>query len=204
MLSGHVIVQGLAWAYDGALHGVAGMRPAQDLAADYMGQVGTPRAQADTLIRWQTAKAASMSLVAGLGSLVTLPPALPEELASAYFVQLRLIAAIAHMGGYDIRSESVRALAKACMCGTAARAVFAEVGVTLGTKVSDAALHALSTENVAALTQKVGDRLLASAAERGWVSFGRKLPLVGWVVSAAHDASATRQSGDVARAVFLG
>ena len=88
---------------------------ARELADAYSKESGTPRAQASSLIRWQIAKTASSGFLTGLGGVLTILITLPADLGSAYFIQLRMIAAIAYMGGYDAKSEQVRTLSYVCL-----------------------------------------------------------------------------------------
>lgn len=85
-----------------------------------MNEPGTPEEQANSLIRWQITKASTSGFLTGLGGLLTLPLTIPANMTSVFYIQLRMVAAIAHMGGYDVRSDQVRTLAYTCLCGSAA------------------------------------------------------------------------------------
>ena len=64
-----------------------------------------------------------------------MPVAIPANITSVLYVQIRMIAAIAHLGGHDIRSDQVQTLVYACMCGKAATDVVKGTGIMLGTKL---------------------------------------------------------------------
>ena len=51
----------------------------------------------DDLIAYQTVLCGTNGFVAGLGGLLVLPVAIPANIASVIYVQLRMIAAIAHI-----------------------------------------------------------------------------------------------------------
>ena len=51
------------------------------------------------LIRWQNAKCATSGFIAGLGGSITLPVSIPANISSVLYIQIRMIAAIAYMGG---------------------------------------------------------------------------------------------------------
>ncbi|WP_443867948.1 hypothetical protein [Megasphaera sp.] len=94
-------------SYDKALNGVAGMKGAVDLAADYMAHGGDLEAQVDALINNQIIKCGTSGFLTSLGGFITLPVALPANVASVIYMQMQMIAAIARMGGYDLHDDRV-------------------------------------------------------------------------------------------------
>ena len=50
-------MKAMDWAYDKAMNGVPGLDSAEEMAADYLCKQGTLRDKANSLIRWQNAKA---------------------------------------------------------------------------------------------------------------------------------------------------
>ena len=107
---GGKIMQVVEWAYDKAVNGVIGLDSAQELAESYRDNNLSVYEQANSLIRWQNSKAATSGFVTGLGGLLVLPVTLPANIASVMYVQIRMIAAIAHLGGYDVRNDKVKLL----------------------------------------------------------------------------------------------
>lgn len=107
----------LSLSYDKALSGIAGMKGAEALAAEYMATGDDLEKQVDMLIRNQVIKCGASGFLTSLGGAITLPVALPANVLSVLYMQLQMIAAIAHMGGYDLQSDRVRTLVIACLCG---------------------------------------------------------------------------------------
>jgi hypothetical protein len=119
-----VFMKALNWAYDRAVEGIPGLfESVEELTASYQRQTGTLDDRARSLVNWQIAKAGTSGFVTGLGGLLTLPVAIPANLSSVLLIQMRMIAAVAHLAGYDIRSDQVRTLAYVCMCGNAGKNV---------------------------------------------------------------------------------
>lgn len=102
-LSQQKIMKSLDWAYDKAVNGVPGLDSAQDMANNYLQGEETLTEKVNSLIRWQNTKAGTSGFITGLGGLLTLPVALPANITTVLYVQIRMIAAIAIMGGYDVR-----------------------------------------------------------------------------------------------------
>ena len=94
------MMQVLDWSYDKAINGVPGLDSAQELAEDYLKQSGSLKSKANALIRWQNTKCATSGFISGLGGIITLPVAIPANIASVMYVQIRMIAAIAYMNKY--------------------------------------------------------------------------------------------------------
>ena len=51
------------------------------------------------IVNYQVAKCTTSGFVTGLGGLITLPVAIPANVSSVMYVQMRMIACLAYMGG---------------------------------------------------------------------------------------------------------
>lgn len=95
--------------YRSALNGVPKViRSVDEMVADYMGKAKSPDEAAKALAKWQVMKCGTSGFVTGLGGLITLPVAIPANISSVMYVQMRMIACIAKMGGYDVTSDQVQ------------------------------------------------------------------------------------------------
>lgn len=202
------IMQALDYACDKALHGLPGVDSAERLAQDYLeefrcGKLATLEDAAHSLIRRQSTKSATSGFVTGLGGLLTMPVAIPVNLASVYFIQIRMISAIAHMAGYDVRNDQVKALVYSCLAGDATPEVLKDAGIQLGKKLAPNGSNALSAEVIQKINQAVGLRLLTKAGTTGMVSLSKAVPLLGAVIGATVDAVTTRTIGNTAVDVFV-
>ena len=126
------LLQLLDMLYEKALTGLPGTDTASGLGESYLRQEGTLRKQVNTLIRMQNIKAGSSGFLTGLGGIITLPAAIPANLASVLYIQIRMVAAIAYMGGYDLRDDRVKTLVYLCLAGNAAKDILQETGILLG------------------------------------------------------------------------
>jgi hypothetical protein len=135
-LSANKIMQALNWTYHQAINGVAGFDSAEDMANDYLKGTGSLHDKANSLIRWQNTKAATSGFLTGLSGVLVMPITIPAGMASVMYVQIRMIAAIAKMGGYDLQDDKVKTLVFACLTGDAAKDVLKEVGIVVGSKMA--------------------------------------------------------------------
>lgn len=198
-----MLLSTLDWAYDKAVNGLSGMETAEAMAHDYLRGTGNLTSKVDSMIRWQNTKCATTGFLTGLGGVITLPISVPLDIASTLYVQLRMIAAIAYMGGYNLRDDKVKTLVYICLVGNGAMEILKEVGVVLGKKLAENAIKQVSNKTLIAINQKVGVRLVTKFGEKGVVNLGRGIPFVGALVGATINALATNTIGEAAKRVFI-
>ena len=197
------IMDVLNWSYEKAVQGVAGLDSAYDLAEDYMKGNDSLYDQVNSLIRWQNTKAGTSGFLTGLGGIITLPIAIPANVASVMYVQIRMIAAIAHMGGHNLNDDRVKSLVFVCLTGNAAKDILKDVGIVVGKKLAENAIKNISGKTITAINQKVGFRLLTKFGEKGVVNLGKTIPLLGGIVGATFDSVSTNTVGNIARDTFI-
>ena len=184
-LDATIVGKALDLAYDKAVDGVPGvpgMESAEGLAKDYLNDPGSLEDAVNALIRYQVVKATASGFVTGLGGLLTLPVAIPANLASIMYLQLQMVAAIARMGGHDVRSDRVRAVCYACLCGNAATDILKGAGITVGKKLTEQAIKQLSFDVILKINRAVGFRLFTKFGQTGVINLGKAIPLVGGVI----------------------
>jgi len=197
------LLQCLRWLYEGAINGIPGVDGLEDLAQSYGAQHRCTDDAIDRLINWQVAKAGAAGFVTGVGGMLTLPIAIPGNLAGVLYIQIRMIGAVAHLRGYDVRSDQVRTLVVACLAGSAALDILKGVGINIGTRVTRQMILRISGEVLKRINQAVGFRLVTKAGSRGVVNLVKGVPLVGGVVGGTFDAPATKVIGRTAKQVFV-
>lgn len=197
------IMRALDFAYDKAVNGVAGMDSASEMAESYMKVEGSKIDQANSLIRWQNTKAGTSGFLTGLGGIIVMPVTIPANIASVMYVQIRMIAAIAHLGGHDLKDDRVKALVYACLTGNAAKDIMKDIGIVVGRKLTENAIKNVSGKTITAINQKVGFRLLTKFGEKGAINLGKAIPLVGGIVGATFDSVTTNVIGNIARDTFI-
>jgi len=175
----------------------------EDLAQSYGAQHRCIDDAIDRLINWQVAKAGAAGFVTGVGGMLTLPIAIPANLAGVLYIQIRMIGAVAHLRGYDVRSDQVRTLVVACLAGSAALDILKGVGINIGTRVTRQMILRISGEVLKRVNQAVGFRLVTKAGSKGVVNLIKGVPFVGGVVGGTFDAAATKVIGRTAKQVFV-
>ncbi|KML40667.1 EcsC family protein [Cytobacillus firmus] len=197
-------MKALDWSYDKAINGgVPGMDTAIELADSYLQKGGTLDEKVKSLILWQNTKSATSGFLTGLGGLITLPVAVPANITSVILVQMRMVAAIAHMGGYDLKDDQVKSFVYACLAGNAAKDILKNAGVQIGKKLAVTGIKKIPFEVIRKINQAVGFRLLTKFGEKGIVNLGKMVPLAGGIIGGTVDAVATNTIGNVAHKLFF-
>jgi hypothetical protein len=192
----------LEWVYGRAVAGVPGLAGAEALAKSYAGRCATADEAVAMLIARQSGKAGVAGFVTGCGGAIALPVALPANLLSSLYIQLRLVAAIAHLRGHDLQSAEVRTVALACMTGSKAADTLKDAGTRLGTRLTCDALGWLSPALVKHAEHAARLPVLTSIGTAGAARLGRLVPLVGGVVAGGFDAAMTQLIGRSADRIY--
>lgn len=202
-ISQNKIMSVLDWGYDKAINGVPGLDSAQELANSYMSKEGSKIEQANSLIRWQNTKAGTSGFLSGLGGIATMPITLPLNITSLIYIQIRMITAIAYIGGHNIQDDQVKTLVYVCLTGNSAKDIIKSAGISIGTKMTKNAINSISGKTLIAINKKVGFRLFTKFGNTGVINLGKAIPLVGGLIGGSLDTISTNTIGNVARNTFI-
>ncbi len=200
-----LLMKTLNWAYDYAVNeGLPGLASAPKLAEDFLKKSPSVKEACNNMIRWQLAYAGSAGFATNLGGMLTLPVSIPSNIATVLFVQVRLISAIAYMGGYDLKSEQVRTAVFLSLLGGGANMVLDSVGVQLASKLTATAINQISEAALAKINQAVGFVLVSKFGTTGVLNMGKVVPLIGGLVGGTLDILTTNVIANAAKKMFLG
>lgn len=178
-------------------------KPVEDLAKDYLAKNLSPETAAKELIKYQIAKCGTSGFISGLSGALMLPVMLPANITSVLYVQLRMIAAIAYMGGFDIKSDQVQTVAYACLTGSAVADVLKQTGIKVGQKIAISTINKIPGKVLVSINQKVGFRLLTKFGTKGVINFVKLVPVAGGIVGGAVDVGSTKIIASNAYNIFI-
>ncbi|MBQ9022168.1 MAG: EcsC family protein [Eggerthellaceae bacterium] len=179
-------------AYNQAVKGIPKVsRSVDKLANDYLSKHATPDEAAKALAKMQVSKCGTSGFLTGLGGLITLPATIPANIGSVMYVQLRMVAAIAKIGGYDIYSDQVQTLVYMCLTGTAITDVIKDAGIQVGAKSLTAAIKKIPGTALVKINQKVGFRFITKFGEKGVINLGKMVPVLGGIIGGSVDVATT-------------
>lgn len=190
--------------YDNSIQGIPKVSPPiSKMADDYLSKSKDVDTAAKSFIKNQIAKCTTSGFLTGLGGLITLPVAIPANISSVLYVQMRMIACLAHMGGYDTNSDQVQTLVYACLAGISVDQVVKQVGIQVGVKTATAMVKKIPGTVLTKINQKVGFRLLTKFGTKGVINIGKAIPVVGGVISGGFDFAETKVIADRAYKMFI-
>lgn len=198
-----IVSKVLEWTYARAINGFGGVDSAYQLGNDYLKSKGSIDQQVDQLIKWQVTKAASSGFFAGLGGWAIMPFALPANIASVMYIQIRMISAIAYMGGHDIQSDQVKSVIYVCMLGNGTKEIFKEMGIKAGEKFVRSFIEQSSKKMLLSVNEKVSVNIASKLGSKGLSGLGKAVPLVGGLIGGGFDAASTQIIGKVAKKIFI-
>lgn len=201
---GSKMVQVMDWAFDKANGNIPGFGTSAEMSKKYLDKnEGSVTKSIDELVKWQITAAATAGFVTSLGGLATMPFTLPANVAGVMAIQLRMIGAIALMGGADLKDEDTKTGMYLCMLGAQAGNVISKTAGQFAVKFATASLKKLPGEVLKKINQAVGFRLVTKFGNKGLVNVNRAIPILGGVVGGAVDAFSTFAIAKAAKALFL-
>lgn len=175
----------------------------QELADEYVNRYGRTEKAIDRMVSNQRLKCTATGFVTGLGGLMTLPVAIPADLASSLYIEIRMIAAIAAIRGYDINSDEVKTLVYLCIVGNSSGDVLKQAGLKSLTNYTAKTLLPMISKTVAKkIAENVGNKLILKTSTKVLPKLGKMVPVVGGVVSGAYNYAEVSTYAKVARKRF--
>ncbi len=182
--------------YEKALKGIPHVSESVEyLATEYLQKHKTPEAAAKAMVKNQIIKCTTSGFVTGFGGFMTMPVAIPANLSSVLYIQIRMIACVAHLAGMDVKSDETQTLVYACLAGVSVNALFKQVGIKLGTKLTTSMIKKIPGKVLIKINQKVGFRLFTKFGTKGLVNLGKLVPGVGAVIGGGMDLVETKAIG---------
>ncbi len=178
------------------IDGVAGMPGAKAAAVTQLQKHGSVDKAVDAVITQHVALSSAQGFMANVGGVLASIVSLPGNLAGLAVLQIRMVAAIAHLRGYDIDDQRVRTAMVMCLLGGEQIVRLIEKGVLPTTPMAVATAPVYDPD----LDRRVAERVVMELAARvggtnGALMLTKRIPLVGGGVGAVVDAVVTRQVG---------
>ena len=172
--------------------GIDGRGPfasAQAVADDAIRRSSDPEAAMAAVAARHLKLASANGFVTSLGGFVTLPVALPANVAGFYLLATRMTAAMAAARGYDLTQRPIRTAVLLTLVGADADELLAKAGIAApGGRLTTLAAQRLPGPALMVVNKAVGFRILSTAGRDVFSRFGRAVPVVGGAVGAGMDA----------------
>lgn len=146
--------------------------------------------------------AAVGGFITGVGGLITLPVALPANIAGFYVLATRMVGAMASIRGYDVTRPEVRSALLLTLVGADSDDLLRKAGVTGGGRLAQVAVNRLPRAAIMVINKGVGFRVATQLGARTLGRLGRVVPVVGGVIGAGLDRHLMKKIAEHAREEF--
>lgn len=198
------IMKMLDTCYDKSLHGISKVSPPiEQFAEDYLEKEPDNLKAAKAMIKNQIAKCTTSGFITGFGGAITMPVTIPANIGSVLYVQMRMIACIAYLAGYDLSSDQVQTFVYACLAGVSVNGVVKQAGIKVGVKMAEKAIQKIPGKALVKINQKIGFRFITKFGQKGIINLGKMIPGVGAVINGGLDFAETKIIADRAYKMFF-
>jgi hypothetical protein len=199
-----VAARGAQHFVDKAIDGFTGFPGAREVARKHLERRRDVDRAIRDVIEQHVRLAGVQGFVANVGGVVTMPVAIPANIAGVAVLHLRMAAAIAHLRGYDIADPRVRTAALMTLLGKdGAEPISREKNLPASpheVAVSRGTVEPVTVERVAArVAQELAARI---GGKHATLMLAKRVPLLGGAVSAGVDAVSTWSIGRYANNQF--
>lgn len=199
-----VAARGAQQFVDKALDGFTGFPGAREVARKHLERRRDVDRAVRDVIEQHVRLAGVQGFVTNLGGVVTMPVAIPANIAGIAVLHLRMAGAIAHLRGYDISDPRVRTAALMTLLGKDGAEPISrdknlpnsphEIAVSRG-EIEPMTLERVASRVAQELTARIGGK-------HATLMLAKRVPILGGAVSAGVDAVSTWSVGRYANAQF--
>lgn len=187
------IMKILGACYEKSVNGIPKVSPGvKELANNYLKKHKTKEAACKAMIKSQIAKCTTSGFLTGFGGIITLPVTLPANVTSVLYVQMRMIACIAYMSGYELNSDQTQTFVYACLAGVSVNEIIKQASIKFGVKFAQSMIKKIPGKVLTKINQKVGFRFITKFGEKGIINLGKLVPGVGAVIGGSIDFAETK------------
>lgn len=193
IISQEDIMKLLDSCYDKCLNGIPTISPSvEDMANEYLQKYPTKELACEAMLKNQIAKCTTSGFLSGFGGVLTMPITLPANVTSVLYVQMRMIACVAYMAGFELESDETQTFVYACLAGVAVNGLVKQASIKFGMKFANGLIKKIPGKVLTKINQKVGFRFLTKFGTKGVINLGKLLPGVGAIVGGGLDYVETK------------
>lgn len=145
------------------------------------------------IVRETITTTGTAGFVTGVGGFATMALTLPANIAGQAILNARMVAAIAHLRGWDLQDEFVRNAVLITVAGGHPNQVFKQFAVNVSSKVATNAVRKVPIAVIHEINRRAGFMLVAKyGTKRSAVTLVKAVPAVGGLVGGGVDASFTK------------
>lgn len=138
IISQEDIMKILDSCYEKCLNGIPKVSPnVEDMANDYLQKYETKELACKAMLKNQITKCTTSGFITGFGGIITMPVTLPANVTSVIYVQMRMIACVAYMAGFELDRDETQTFVYACLAGVAVNNLVKQASIKFGVKFAN-------------------------------------------------------------------
>ena len=205
LISKEDIMKILDACYEKSIDGIPMVsQSVEEMVNNYLEKYEDKEEAAKALIKNQILKCTTSGFLTGFGGIITLPVTVPANISSVLYVQVRMIAAVALMAGFELGSDQTQTFVYACLAGVSVNEILKQAGIKFGTKFSTSLIKKIPGTVMVKINQKVGFRFITKFGEKGILNLGKMIPAVGAVIGGGIDFVETKAIANRSMKWFFG
>ena len=190
--------------YNSAVNGIVGNGShVSVMAKEYMNKYGRTEDACKAMMRMQIRKCTTSGVLSGIGGIITLPITLPLNLSSVIYMQMRMIACIAYMAGYEVNSDQTQTLVLSCLMGVPISQFLKKTTVNISTKTATKLIGKIPGAVLMKINQMIGFRFITKFGTTGVINLGKSVPILGSIAGGCVDYCGTRTIANTAYNMFF-
>lgn len=156
----------------------------------------------EAMAKAEKTKNFAAGFVTGLGGVISLPVTIPSSLAANWVIQTRLVAAIAHVKGFNVEEVPVRMSIILSLLGNRGKEILNASGIELIDFLKKDIIFNLPKSSILRFYQSVGSQLITSAGTKGLSKLGKLVPIIGGILSGSVDVYSCTETVNFANELF--
>ena len=200
-----ILLKAATGALNVALNGCGPFVSADDLARQFINnkKYKNDDERIRALIRSQCWRSGGTGFVTGLGGgPVLILGGAAVDMASVLTINMRMVAAIAIIRGYDVEDETVKVALMLTAIGTGIEEALGNVGIQIGKAGCKALINKIPKKLIVKVNKFFGQKLITKFGQKGAIQLGKAVPVVGGLVGGAVNVFGCRSIGKLACKAF--
>ncbi len=197
-------IKSLNILYNSAVNGLVGNNShVSMMAKEYLDKYVRTEEACKAMMKMQIGKCTTSGILSGIGGIITLPITLPLNLSSVVYMQMRMIACIAYMAGYEVNSDQTQILVLSCLMGVPIAQFLKKTTVNVSTKTATKIIEKIPGAVLIKINQMIGHRFITKFGTTGTVNLGKSIPFLGSIAGGCVDYCGTKVIANRAYNMFF-